>query len=172
MSNLQEWLAVALQPEVALPVFLGGLLLAFWLGRRTGDNVSQVKELEGALDDARGERRIVEQELGEYRGQVGDHFAETSRKLHDLTLQYRSVYDHLAAGAGQLCPDRLEKLEGGLGLDALPEELAAPPVTDESLASAPEGEPLETDEDLLTAPPVDETPAEAVQDERAEARSL
>lgn len=149
---MQEWLAVVERPEVALPIFLGGLLLAFWLGRRTGDNAVQLKELEGALDDARGERQHVQQELGEYRGQVADHFAETSRKLHDLTLQYRAVYDHLAAGAGQLCPDSLEKLEGGLGLDALPEELAPPPVTDESLASASEGEPLETDEDLAVAP--------------------
>jgi len=169
---MQEWLVVALQPEVALPIFLGGLLLAFWLGRRTGDNVSQVKELEGALDDARGERQVVEQELGEYRGQVADHFAETSRKLHDLTLQYRSVYDHLAAGAGQLCPDSLEKLQGGLGLDALPEELAPPPLTEESLANAPEGEPLETDEDLLASPAGEETPVEIAQDESAEARSV
>ncbi len=158
MPETQEWLTVLLQPEVALPIFLGGLLLAFWVGRRTSDNVAQVNELQGALEDARQERESAENAYGEYRGHVADHFAETSRKLHDLTLQYRAVYDHLAAGAGQLCPDSLEKLEGGLGLDALPEELAPPPVTEESLASAPEGEPLETDEDLLAAPEV--APAE------------
>ncbi|MCP3984896.1 MAG: DUF1043 family protein [bacterium] len=185
-SNIVEWLAVVLQPEVAVPIFLGGLLLAFWFGRRTGDNAAQVRELEGALEDARGERKTVEQELGDYRGQVANHFEETSRKLHDLTLQYRSVYDHLATGAGQLCPDSLEKLEGGLGLDALPEELAPLPDADETLAplpdvdetqaSAPEGEPLETDEDPAAASepfaPADGNGASGEQDENAEARSV
>lgn len=163
MPEMQQWLAIALKPEVALPIFLGGMLLAFWIGRRTGDKVVQLKELEGALDAARGEQQSAQQELGEYRGQVADHFAETSHKLHDLTLQYRAVYDHLAEGAGRLCPDRLEKLEGGLGLDALPEE-SAPPMqaADGALASEPVEEPLETDEDLRAAP-LEETSTDIVE---------
>lgn len=61
-----------------------------------------------------------------YRGKVADHFAGTSERLRDLTLQYREVYNHLAEGAGELCPEGFEKLEGGLGLDALPEESETP----------------------------------------------
>ena len=57
-----------------------------------------------------------------YRGKVADHFAGTSERLRELTLQYRAIYNHLAEGAGELCPESFEKLEGGLGLDALPEE--------------------------------------------------
>jgi hypothetical protein len=37
------------------------------------------------------------------------------------------VYEHLAKGATELCPEGFSKLEGGLGLDALPEEIAKRP---------------------------------------------
>lgn len=127
MPDLQAILDLLLRPEVALPVFLTGLLLAFWAGRRTSDRAMQVSELEGALHDLRQERQQAQdgqdqavEELGAYKGRVAEHFTETSEKLHELTLQYRAVYDHLAAGAGELCPESLEKLDGGLGLDSLP----------------------------------------------------
>ena len=136
MPAMQTIVDLLLRPEVALPVLLAGLLIAFWVGRRTSDTSVRVRELEGALGDAgaererlaaeladaRTERAQLMAELADYRKRVADHFVQTSQKLHDLTLQYRAVYDHLAAGAGELCPDSLEKLEGGLGLDALPEE--------------------------------------------------
>ena len=84
---------------------------------------------------------------------MADHFAETSQKLHDLTLQYRSVYDHLAAGAGELCPESLEKLDGGLGLDALPD--GAPALETDELTLEPEPSP----DDAETAPERDAAPA-------------
>jgi uncharacterized membrane-anchored protein YhcB (DUF1043 family) len=61
-----------------------------------------------------------------YRGKVADHFVGTSERLRELTFQYRAIYNHLAEGAGELCPEGFEKLEGGLGLDALPEESETP----------------------------------------------
>jgi uncharacterized membrane-anchored protein YhcB (DUF1043 family) len=61
-----------------------------------------------------------------YRGKVSDHFVGTSERLRELTFQYRAIYNHLAEGAGELCPEGFQKLEGGLGLDALPEESETP----------------------------------------------
>ena len=50
----------------------------------------------------------------------------TSERLRELTFQYRAIYNHLAEGAVDLCPEGFEKLDGGLGLDALPEESETP----------------------------------------------
>lgn len=116
-SQLPLELAIAL-----LAVVVGGLF--FWLGRFTASRKGRLGELEAELETTREARGQLQEELDGYRGRVADHFAETSERLRDLTLQYRSVYDHLAEGAGELCPDGFEKLEGGLGLDALPEDAA------------------------------------------------
>ncbi|MAE94105.1 MAG: hypothetical protein CL910_05540 [Deltaproteobacteria bacterium] len=173
MPNLETILQTLLQPEVALLVLLAGMLLTFWLGRRTSEGRAQVRELEGALEDARAERERVEGELGTYKGRVADHFAETSQKLHDLTLQYRAVYDHLAVGASDLCPESLEKLDGGLGLDALPEETsgydggAQELETDEATLApqlAEEPEPAYDAPQLAEEPADDAPPAEGSDD--------
>ena len=109
------------------PAFWIALLVAvalgFLLGRRTGANAKQFRALESELDAEQKAHLRTRSESESYRKQVTDHFAETSERLHELTLQYRSVYEHLAKGASELCPEGFAKLEGGLGLDALPEEL-------------------------------------------------
>jgi uncharacterized membrane-anchored protein YhcB (DUF1043 family) len=102
-------------------IFVVAVIASFLVGRRTGSGAHRVRALKEALETACGERDRSREELDGYRKRVSDHFAETSEKLRDLTLQYRDVYDHLARGAGDLCPDGFAKLEGGLGLDALPE---------------------------------------------------
>lgn len=116
MTLSPEWIVGA----AALAVVL--VAAAFWLGRRTGGGAGRVRELESRLEVAAQERERVEGELRGYRERVAEHFSETSERLHELTVQYRSVYEHLAQGASELCPESFEKLEGGLGLDALPEE--------------------------------------------------
>jgi uncharacterized membrane-anchored protein YhcB (DUF1043 family) len=85
------------------------------------------------LERARAEIREGQKELERtreghetYRGKVADHFVGTSERLRELTFQYRAIYNHLAEGAGELCPEGFQKLEGGLGLDALPEESETP----------------------------------------------
>ncbi len=98
------------------------MLASFLFGRRTGGTAARVGELEEELEASLRERERLAAETEGYKTRVADHFAETSHRLHDLTLQYRAVYDHLAKGAQELCPEGFEKLEGGLGLDALPEE--------------------------------------------------
>lgn len=109
--------------------------LGFALGRRTGANASKLRALESELDAEQKAHLRTRGESETYRKQVTDHFAETSERLHDLTLQYRSVYEHLANGARELCPEGFAKLEGGLGLDALPEEAEPAP------AAPAKGEP-------------------------------
>lgn len=113
------------QPEFVVGAIVLALVLvglAFVLGRRTASGAGRVRELESRLEVAAEERARVEGELRGYRERVADHFGETSERLHELTVQYRAVYEHLAKGASELCPESFEKLEGGLGLDALPEE--------------------------------------------------
>jgi hypothetical protein len=121
------------------PAFWVALLVAvalgFALGRGTGANARKLRALESDLDAEQRAHLRTRSESEAYRKQVTDHFAETSERLHDLTLQYRSVYEHLAKGASELCPEGFAKLEGGLGLDALPEEAAEAP------AAPAKGEP-------------------------------
>lgn len=85
------WLAAA--GGIVLGLFAGVLL-----ARRGNKNDERVRELEEQI--AR-----TETEHATYRGQVSQHFVETSRRLQDLTLQYKSVYEHLADGARALCPE-------------------------------------------------------------------
>lgn len=42
-------------------------------------------------------------ELDGYRDQVTEHFSKTSELFQTLTEQYRTLYDHLAGGAQELC---------------------------------------------------------------------
>ena len=39
----------------------------------------------------------------DYRDQVTHHFMRTSELVQEMTQSYRSVYEHLASGAQQLC---------------------------------------------------------------------
>jgi uncharacterized membrane-anchored protein YhcB (DUF1043 family) len=113
------WIAAAVAAGV-------GLAMGFGIGR-SGRSARRVRQLERELRDAR-------EEMGQYRAQVSEHFSETSRLLRDLTLQYRSVYEHLADGARTLCPDGTQLLAPSLAEaagPALPEgEASAPPPPD------------------------------------------
>jgi uncharacterized membrane-anchored protein YhcB (DUF1043 family) len=121
-------------------ILLAGISLGFGLGLRFSTARARARQLEGQLEDLQKEHERAHAEiqagreeleraregLERYRGKVADHFAGTSERLRELTLQYRAIYNHLSEGAGELCPEGFEKLEGGLGLDALPEESDAP----------------------------------------------
>lgn len=124
------WIAIAAVVAAAL---------GFLLGRLGGAAARRARALQLALAEERAAHDKARGEYEGYRKRVADHFTETSERLHELTLQYRSVYEHLAKGATELCPEGFSKLEGGLGLDALPEEAAAPAV--QAPAPAPEDEP-------------------------------
>ena len=58
-------------------------------------------------------------EISDYKENVAEHFQTTAGLLHDMTEQYRSVYEHMAAGAQQLCDaeqatSQIESLRAGL----------------------------------------------------------
>jgi uncharacterized membrane-anchored protein YhcB (DUF1043 family) len=112
------WLAIAALCAAAL---------GFAVGRSGGAAARRARALQVALAEERAAHDKARGDYDAYRKRVADHFTETSERLHELTLQYRSVYEHLAKGATELCPEGFSKLEGGLGLDALPEESAARP---------------------------------------------
>jgi uncharacterized membrane-anchored protein YhcB (DUF1043 family) len=110
-----------------------GLLVGFGLGRLTAPGAAQARrlqaELEGALKD--GERVGAElaasrEEQAVYRGQVSDHMVGTVDRLRDLALQYRAVYDHLAEGAQDLCPERFAAIQDPMDTDLLTEGFAGP----------------------------------------------
>lgn len=153
----------SIAPELWLIAAGLALLIAvagFALGRRTGSRARQILDLEGALDDAQAQAEGARTELDRYRGNVADHFAATSEKLHDLTLQYRSVYDHLAAGANALCPDGFEQLDGGLAMDALPGALVEDELeTDDFDAGDLESDGFALEEPASAHPEPDETEA-------------
>ncbi len=119
---------------------LGGLVVGYLVGHYFNRTSFRIRELEAEIehrtkehdralaevDAAKGELLRAEREAEEYRARVGEHFTGTSHLLRELTVQYRAVYDHLASGAGDLCPEGFAMLEGEL--DSLP---LAPPADEE-----------------------------------------
>jgi len=90
-----------------------GVLVGILVGRRTSLDRLRCRELETELASARaGANR--------YREEVASHFTKTSELVQGLTLQYRTVYDHLAEGARTLCPERMLELSQGDSAKALP----------------------------------------------------
>ena len=133
---------------------VAGAAAGFVLGRFTGSAAQQVRELrasneqlakekEHALaerDAAAAATKQAVREQEEYRASVTQHFSGTSELLRELTHKYRAVYDHLASGAGALCPEGFV----GLAESLRAEELTAgapvePDANDESVAGDGDG---------------------------------
>lgn len=113
----------ALPNDVLFAVFLLIVLAGgagFLLGGRGGRLARRLAALEGELVNAKLETERARAELAGYQRRVADHFTATSEKLHGLTLQYRAVYEHLARGASELCPEDFRPVAGGLDLSLLP----------------------------------------------------
>ena len=118
---------MTMDPGLAAIAAVAALLVGFLLGRRSGHARERIGELESQLGAAEKERGLalasvqaakeeiksLEIELREYQADVVEHFTGTSGLLRDLTVQYRSVYDHLTQGATSLCPEgSIDLLEG------------------------------------------------------------
>jgi uncharacterized membrane-anchored protein YhcB (DUF1043 family) len=116
-----------MDPGLAVIAAVAALVVGFLIGRRSGHARERIGELESQLEAVGKERELarasvqaakeeikrVETELREYRADVVEHFTGTSGLLRDLTVQYRSVYDHLTQGATSLCPEgSIDLLEG------------------------------------------------------------
>ena len=57
---------------------------------------------------------------------MSDHFAGASDRFRDLSLQYRSLFDHLSEGARALCGGEFTALDGGPAAGALAAQTPAP----------------------------------------------
>ena len=140
-----------------LVAFLGGLGLAAFGARQ---NAARLREAERALDATR-------EELEQYRHRVAEHFDGTSKLLHDLTLQYRAVYEHLAEGAQSLCPEGSNLLAPSLAQAALPEAAKeATGIAPSDEAAADVEDPAAALEPLLDPEPPDENLSEADREAR------
>lgn len=90
--------------ETQVVIFVGiiaavaGLLIGAGLYRSVGSSAARVRRLKRALESA-------EAQNSQYQQDVAEHFNQTSKLLNDMTLQYKSIHDHLAAGADKLCRD-------------------------------------------------------------------
>lgn len=90
--------------EIEVVLFVGiaaavaGLLLGAGLHRSVGTSSARLKRLKSALEKAEELNRS-------YHRDVAEHFSETASLLNGLTMQYKNIHDHLAAGADKLCRD-------------------------------------------------------------------
>lgn len=150
---------------VALVAFtLLALAVGVLLGRRSSDAAQRARTLEAELDAERAalehalaEKRAVEEELAKarteaegYHERVVQHFYGTSEQLRALTLRYRELFEHLADGARDLCPEASSALQAGLEPPALAR------VAGEADAAAPEPGAPETVEPADVPPPSEE----------------
>ena len=113
-------------------------MAAFFVGRVTGGSAIRRRELEEQLVNAHEEishlaaeveslleqLRAAREQHEAYRMSVVDHFSGTSDLLRDLTVQYRSVYEHLTKGASTLCPEGFVGLTEGLPVPEIAEPSA------------------------------------------------
>lgn len=134
---------------------IGGLVLGALLGRtgrgdknrleelevRVSEREGQIAQLEAArselatrLAKSEREREEVSEQLTGYRNEVTSHFTETSELLKEMTLQYRSIYQHLAEGAEALCPEGTLRLDTHAPIETLAAEAADAPAEDEDVS--------------------------------------
>jgi hypothetical protein len=97
---------------VALALLALGFGVGLLVSRLGNDWERRSRELERELEQAH-------QELRDHRDQVGAHFDRTSELLRTMTLQYRSLYQHLAEGAQYLGPEGAPPLGAGDPVDRL-----------------------------------------------------
>lgn len=175
-----------MNPEPAIYLAIAGIVMvvaAFLLGRRTSSSAARQHELEAELSAARREQSRAEAEAerlrneldtaraehDDYRLSVVDHFSGTSDLLRDLTVQYRSVYEHLTKGASTLCPEGFVGLTEGLPVpqiaDAQP-DLEVDSEDLEALASDPEAAPAEAKDEGEPDSESDSAPDDATEQVR------
>lgn len=98
-----------------------GLGLGLLLGKRSSPAGQKHREVERQLDQ-------VLQDKKAYEDDVVEHFSETAQLLNQLTNSYRSVHNHLANGAADLCqgngPVALDQIGTNRDPAEIPQHLA------------------------------------------------
>ncbi|MCE2390098.1 MAG: DUF1043 family protein [Proteobacteria bacterium] len=98
---------------IALGVFLAGLSAGCLFWRRYGAAEKRASQLEDDLREVSGKLEETRAELAAQREATSQHFERTAELFGDLTRQHVTVYNHLAEGARELCPDAPPALEQG-----------------------------------------------------------
>ena len=92
-------------------VTLIGVIVGYMIVEVKGRN----KEQDEKIQELESEIAVLE----EHKAQVSGHFQKTAALLHDMTGQYKAIYEHMADGAQTLCDDQesvavVKSLQSGL----------------------------------------------------------
>lgn len=80
---------------IAVLALAAGLIAGALLWRSFGPQQGRNRDLGQRLED-------TERRFSDYQNQVTDHFVETSRRVHELTRNYKEVHEYLANSAVNL----------------------------------------------------------------------
>lgn len=83
---------------VALGCLFGGAVAGALLFKLLKSDEARVQQLEAELQQ-------LSQEYESYKREVHGHFSDSAHLLGKLTESYRDVFQHLAQGARDLCPE-------------------------------------------------------------------
>lgn len=89
-----------------------GVVIGVVFSSRLNSSASRVQELENQI-------RELKDNHGTYRDNVSDHFSMTADLVQHMTESYREVYQHLAAGAQDLCTNEVASKLLPAGSDAV-----------------------------------------------------
>lgn len=121
--------------------------------RRTQQELQRSKEelLQQQEELQRSQQDFLrsQEESHQYRTHVTQHFTQTADLLQTLTLNYRTVYEHLAAGAETLCNGQVKTLTS----ETLRERLLAPPTEEAAAEDVAIPQPLAAVSDTEQQPP-------------------
>ena len=139
-------------------MFVVGATMGFIIGYTRNSDAKKVQKLESELEKA-------QKEMGQYRGQVTDHFDKTAELFNRLTHDYRDVYEHLAVSSQVLCGDQTAKITG-----EVPERdlLEAEPLVAESSVEQPSEEQKEAEPENSVETPVLEDAVLAAKEDKGE----
>ena len=104
---------------VAIGCLAIGVVMGVLVASRLNASPSRVKELENQI-------RQLKENQREYKDSVSDHFSMTAELIQHLTESYREVYQHLAAGAQDLCSSEVANKLLPADSDAVFEPSSAP----------------------------------------------
>jgi uncharacterized membrane-anchored protein YhcB (DUF1043 family) len=139
-------------------MFVVGVTMGFIIGYTRNNDAGKMQELESELEKA-------QKEMGQYRGQVTDHFDKTAELFNRLTHDYRDVYEHLAVSSQILCGDQIAKITGEVPeKDLLEVELLD---AQSSVEQTPE-EQKEVESEHLVETPILEEAVLATKEEKSE----
>ncbi len=97
---------------IAIGCLALGIIVGALSANRLSGTPTRIKELEGQV-------KGLEERHDQYKDDVSEHFNVTADLVQQLTQSYRDVYQHLAAGAQDLCTAEVANKLLPAGADAV-----------------------------------------------------